>query len=76
MMPRWDMRLTDKSVLQAVAALNGPCNQTQLAEKLGCSVPTIQRSIARLRKAGFIEVSGGKRVPYRYEVRADVSESL
>ena len=44
-------------VLAYNARFRGYCDSTnaQLAEKLGVSVPTIQRSLLRLVKAGYID---------------------
>jgi biotin operon repressor len=66
---RWDMRLTDREVLAALA-LGTPTSQRDLAVKFGCGTATITRSIRRLKLAGVIEaVRGGRRVPMEWRVK-------
>jgi transcriptional antiterminator len=64
---RWDMRLTDKEIIRAVAQLQRPCTQEELAQHLGCSRRTVIRSLKRLK--GVINAVGsGNGIPYRYEI--------
>jgi len=67
---RWDMRLTDKAILEAIHLLDEPMSQAELADHLGCSRVTVMRAINRL--STYIEKSGpGKGKPYTYAIRYD-----
>lgn len=70
---RWDMRLTDKAILNALIKLETPCSQPDIAADLGCGVATVQRSIKRLKDLGVVKpVGSGRRIPFeRYEVNHD-----
>jgi predicted transcriptional regulator len=70
---RFDMKLTDRAVITALFRLAEPCNQVDIAKNLHCGVATVSRSVARLKKSGFLTVKGGGgyRSPYEYEVNLD-----
>ncbi|NLX55655.1 MAG: hypothetical protein GXY58_11120 [Planctomycetaceae bacterium] len=63
------------SYLVARQGSNGHCfpSQATIADRLGCSVPSVKRAIAALRAAGFIEVqrNGHHRNTYR-AIRAGI----
>lgn len=71
---RWDMRLTDRAVLKAIASIKKPENQQTLADSLGCHERTVRRSLKRLKALGYVEILGGgnRYTPYEYKVNVEV----
>ncbi len=67
---RWDMRLTDKSVLRELHNRTSEISQEEIAQRLQCHANTVQRAIGRMKDRGYLELlSGGGRVPSRYAIR-------
>lgn len=64
---RWDMRLTDVAVIRAIARLEHPASQAEIAEGLGCNRKTVNRSLKRLRSIVRPE-GGGRGSPYTYSI--------
>lgn len=71
---RWDMRLTDREVLKAIYRTAQPISQAEIANHLRCSERTVQRSVMRLQKMGYLTVLGGgnRFGPYRYNINIQV----
>ena len=68
---RWNMRLTDREVIRAIARLERPCSQEEIADMLGCHRHTVMRSIRRLSKVIIPQGSGSGR-PFTYAIVFDL----
>lgn len=69
---RWDMRLTDKEVLQVLMTITEPVNHGRIAKRLDCAEITVRRSIGRLKSKQIIsEVFRGRGRPSEYIVHKD-----
>jgi len=67
--PRYDMRLTDASVLEYIASRQTTTTYQQIATAIDCSTTTARRAIKRLIQQGRLaRVGAGGRWSYTYEV--------
>lgn len=67
---RWDVRLTEREVLRAIAHQDKPASQQDIADSLDCGRRTVQRAIKRLKDKGIVTVVGNSK-PSLYQVNTD-----
>lgn len=69
---RFNMRLTDRTVLFHLATLETPASMRQIAGHLCCEWKTVHRAIKRMSAMHYVNIVGGGRgKPYTYKINRE-----
>lgn len=68
-MRRFDMRLTDRAVLQAIEAAKFPMSYQTIAVRIGCSPSTVYKAVRRMKALGILTpIETRRNKPYAYVI--------